>query len=187
MNSMISLFIDNELSIEEKRFFIEKVRNDTPFFHESLQMLQQEMLIRSDVVDHVPQADIQLPKSWIVIIKNLLRPAALIPAAVACAILFLIVLPTNNTKISFNNRFVIYRPDVSQVEIVGSFTDWKRIPLQKISNSGYWEVIFKLSEGEHRYTYILEGDKHYTDPTVSTMEKDDFGGMNSIIRVENRV
>ena len=32
MNAMISLFIDNELSIEEKRLFIEKVRDDTPFF-----------------------------------------------------------------------------------------------------------------------------------------------------------
>lgn len=119
-------------------------------------------------------------------IKNLLRPAALIPVAVACAILFLTVLPSNNTKPNLN-RFLIYRPDVSQVEIVGSFTDWKRIPLKKISNSGYWEGMFKLSKGEHRYTYILEGDKHYTDPTVLTVEKDDFGGMNSIIQVVDRI
>jgi len=185
MNSMISFFIDNELSLEEKCLFIKKVHDDTPFFFESLQMLQQEMLIRSDVVASVPQVDIRLQKSWTLIIKNLLRPAALIPAAVACVILFLTILPSNSIKANLN-RFVIYRPDVSQVEIVGSFTGWKRIPLRKISNSGYWEGMFKLSEGEHRYTYILEGDKHYTDPTVLTMEQDDFGGMNSIIRVEER-
>ena len=185
MNSIISLFIDNELSIKEKCLFIKKVHDDTPFFHESLQMLNQEMLLRSNVVTRVPQADIRLPNSWTLTLKNLFRPMALIPAAVACAILFLTFLPSNNMKTNFN-RFVLYRPDVSQVEIVGSFTDWKRIPLQKISNSGYWEGMFKLPKGEHRYTYILEGEKPYADPTVLTVEKDDFGGMNSIIRVEER-
>jgi hypothetical protein len=186
MNAMISLFIDNELSLEEKSLFIEKLRDDTPFYLESLQMLQQEMLIRSDVVDRAPQADIRLLNTWILTIKNLLRPSRIIPAAataIACAILFLTILPSNDTKPNLN-RFVIYRPDVSHVEIVGSFTGWKRAPLRKISTSGYWEGMFELSEGEHRYTYILEGDKHYTDPTVLTVEKDDFGGTNSIIRVK---
>lgn len=185
MNSMISLFIDNELSIEEKCQFLERVRDDTPFFLDSLQMLHQEMLIRSDVVDRVPQADIRLSNNWIATIKNLFRPTVLIPAAVACAILVLMFLPSNKTKANLN-RFVIYRPDVSQVEIVGSFTDWKRVPLQKIGTSGYWEGIFKLSVGEHRYTYILEGNESYADPTILSMEKDDFGGMNSIIRVVDR-
>jgi hypothetical protein len=184
---MISLFIDDELSIKEKLSFIQKVRGDTPFYNDSLYMLQQEVFIRADVVDRLPCADIRLPKNRLQIIRNLLRPATLIPATVACIILLLIIMPSDNTKPSFENRFIIYRPDVNQVEIVGSFTDWKRIPLQKISNSGYWEGIFKLSEGEHRYTYILGGDKHFTDPTVMTVEKDDFGGTNSIIRVGNRV
>ncbi len=185
MNPLISLFIDNELSIEEKCLFLKKVRDDTPFFLDSLQMLRQEMLIRSDVVDRAPQPDIRLPKKWLVTIKNLFRPAVLVPAAVACAILFLIVLPSDKTKENLN-RFVIYRPDVSQVEIVGSFTDWKRVPLQKIGTSGYWEGMFRLSVGEHRYSYILEGNKPYADPTILSMEKDDFGGMNSIIRVGGR-
>lgn len=185
MNSIISLFIDNELSIKEKCLFVKKVHDDTPFFHESVQMLNQEMLLRSDVIQRAPRVDIRLPNRWILTIKNLLRPTALIPAAVACAILFLTFLPSNNMKTK-PNRFVLYLPDVNQVEIVGSFTDWKRIPLQKISNSGYWEGMFKLTEGEHRYTYILEGDKQYTDPTVLTVEKDDFGGMNSIIQVEGK-
>ena len=186
MNSMISLFIDNELSIEEKCLFLEKVRNDTPFFLESLQMLQQEIMIRADTVDRVPEADLSLPKNRLRSLKNLFQPAVLIPAAITCVILFLIILPSDKTQ-SHLNRFVIYRPDVSRVEIVGSFTGWKRIPLQKISTSGYWEGMFKLTPGEHRYTYILEGNKPYADPTVLAVEKDDFGGMNSIIRVVDRI
>jgi hypothetical protein len=183
---MISLFIDNELSIEEKCLFLEKIRDDTPFFLESIQMLRQEMLIRSDVVDSLPQADIPSPFNWMLTIRNLFRPAVLIPAAVACIILFLTILPTNKIKPHLN-RFVIYRPDVNQVEIVGSFTDWRRIPLQKISDSGYWEGTFELSVGEHRYTYILEGDTSFADPTVPTVEQDDFNGVNSIIRVVERI
>jgi hypothetical protein len=183
---MISLFIDNELSIEEKCLFLEKIRDDTPFFLESIQMLRQEMLIRSDVVDSMPQADIPSPFNWMLTIRNLFRPTVLIPAAVACIILFLTILPTNKIKPHLN-RFVIYRPDVNQVEIVGSFTDWRRIPLQKISDSGYWEGTFELSVGEHRYTYILDGDTSFADPTVPTVEQDDFNGVNSIIRVVERI
>jgi len=185
MNSMISLFIDDELTIVEKKMFIEKVKDDTPFFQESLQMLQQEMLIRSNVLEHALKADIRLPKSWIVIIKDLLRPTIFVPAVMACVIIFLLFIPIKTTiKSNYPNRFVVYRPDVSKVEIAGSFTDWRRIPLKKISNSGYWEAMFKLPKGEHRYTYILEGERPYADPTILTMEKDDFGGVNSIIQVE---
>ena len=186
MNSMISLFIDNELSIEEKCLFLEKIRDDTPFFLESIQMLRQEILIRSDVAESMPQAEIPLPTNWMLTIRNLFRPAVFIPAAVVCVLLFLTILPANKIKPHFN-RFVIYRPDVNRVEIVGSFTDWKRIPLQKISNSGYWEGKFELPVGEYRYTYILDGDTPFADPTVPTVEQDDFNGVNSIIRVVEKI
>jgi len=188
MNSMISLFIDDELTIDEKKTFIEKVRDDTSFYKESSQMLQQEMLIRSDVLEDALRTDIELPqKSWIVIMKNLLRPTVLVPAAMACIIIFLLFMPLKTTfKPDYPSRFVVYQPDVGKVEIAGSFTEWKRVPLKKISNSGYWEAMLKLPEGEHRYTYILEGETPYADPTVLTMEKDDFGGVNSVIQVESR-
>jgi len=185
MNSMISLFIDNELNLEEKCLFVEKIRNDSPFFLESLQLLHQEILLRSDIVDAVPQKDIGLPKNRMLSVKNLFRPLVLIPAAIACMIVFLNLLSSEPAKPN-RNRFVIYRPDVSQVEIIGSFTGWKRVPLLKIGTSGYWEGVFELSEGEHRYSYILEGDEPCADPTVLSMEKDDFGGINSIIHVVNK-
>lgn len=179
---MISLFIDNELDMEEKCLFVEKIRKDTAFFHDSIQLLQQEMRIRSEVTDHVPPSAVPFTASLTATLRKLFRPAILIPAAVSCLILFLTFPPLDTPEPSLN-RFVIYRPDVSRVEIVGSFTNWKRMPLKKISDSGYWEGKFELSKGEHRYTYIIEGNEAYADPTVLSMEKDDFGGMNSIIRV----
>jgi 1,4-alpha-glucan branching enzyme len=81
-------------------------------------------------------------------------------------------------------RFVIYRPDVSQVEITGSFTEWLKIPVKKIGSSGYWEVTLDLPRGEHRFTFILDGHQRFPDPSIPTREQDDFGGENSIILVE---
>jgi len=189
MNSMISLFMDNELNLEEKHIFVENIRNDTLFYQDCLLFLRQEMLIRSDVVEHVPHADIRMPTNWISMVKSLFRPALLIPTAIVCLIVFLTVIPpqTTTSPVASRNRFVIYRPDVSQVEITGSFTGWKRVPLVKIGDSGYWECRFELSSGEHRYAYIIEGNEPVADPTVLAMEMDDFGGMNSIIRVADKI
>ena len=188
MNTLISLFIDDELDLEEKCDFVKTVRHDESFFLESMDLLQQEMLIRSDVVDHTPQAVIDLPGSWMSRIRKLFRPAVLIPAVLAGIILMLVLSPTDPVRRPQQlNRFVIYQPDVDQVEITGSFTGWKRIPMVKIGTSGYWEARFPLSEGEYRYTYIIEGSESVADPTVPATEEDDFGGMNSIIRVVNNV
>ena len=85
------------------------------------------------------------------------------------------------------NRFVIYRPDVTRAEITGSFTDWQRIPMQAVGSSGYWEIVLALPEGEHRFSYILNGHGSYPDPTILTREQDDFGGQNSVIFVGNTI
>lgn len=188
MNTLISLFIDDELNMEEKCDFVKTIRNDESFFLESMDLLQQEILIRSDVVDQLPQAVMRQPGNWLNSIRNLFRPAILVPAALACIILFLVLTPPDPVRQPPQlNRFVIYQPNVNQVEITGSFTGWKRVPMIKIGASGYWEARFPLSEGEYRYTYIIEGSESVADPTVPATEEDDFGGMNSIIRVVNNV
>jgi 1,4-alpha-glucan branching enzyme len=79
--------------------------------------------------------------------------------------------------------FIIYRPDISKAEISGSFTGWQPRTMNRIGDSGYWEVELALPGGEHRFSYILEGRRHIADPTVLIREKDDFGGENSILSV----
>ena len=78
---------------------------------------------------------------------------------------------------------MLYRPDVQQAEIAGSFTGWQPRPLRRLGASGYWEIVLDLPEGEHRFAYILEGSRRIADPTVPIREKDDFGGENSILAV----
>ena len=79
--------------------------------------------------------------------------------------------------------FVLYQPDVSKVEITGSFLDWEAVPMRKSGTSGYWEVVLEMPAGEHRLCYILEGRRRIPDPTIPIREKDDFGGENSILAV----
>jgi 1,4-alpha-glucan branching enzyme len=106
-------------------------------------------------------------------------------AAAAALILFFIPShPIQNPATS--HRFVIYRPDVTKAEITGTFTDWQRIPMNRIGSSGYWDITVNLPSGEHRFTYILDGEKRFADPTVQARELDDFGGRNSIISVESK-
>jgi 1,4-alpha-glucan branching enzyme len=81
------------------------------------------------------------------------------------------------------HRFVIYRPDVNRIDITGSFTEWRRIPMNRVESSGYWEATLDLPQGEQRFTYILDGRQNFPDPTVLTREWDDFGGENSILLV----
>jgi len=44
-----------------------------------------------------------------------------------------------------------------------------------------------LSEGEHTYSFIVDGKEQMADPTVSARQMDDFGGENSILKVGDKV
>ena len=183
MNYMISMFIDDELDIDEKISFIETVLKDTSFKDEALQLLHQEKHIRGEVVEHFPSIDVKVPFTWKRFFRPFFQPMGLAASALAALVIFLLFSIPSPTPDLITKRFVIYRPDVRQVEIAGSFTDWKRIPMQRISNSGYWEISFELMKGEHRFTYILEGRQPFADPTILAREPDDFGTENSIFYV----
>lgn len=183
MGHMVSMFIDDELDIDDKIDFVERVHGDKAFKGESIDLLRQEKLLRSAVVNHVPSVEFKVRKG---ILRYILRPLGTLAPAMAAAIviffLFFSVSPEVNTSIPY--RFVIYQPDVSQVEITGSFTEWKMISMKRAGAIGYWEVTLDLSKGEHRFTYILDGHQRFADPTILIREQDDFGGENSILLVD---
>ena len=183
MDPMISLFIDDELSLDEKTEFVERVHADRSFRDDSIELLEQEKLIRSQVVDRVPALKDKAKNS---IIRPMFRPVGLFASGLALGLLLLFLYRPAEVTTSVPHRFVIYRPGVSQAEIAGTFTDWRRIPMNRVESSGYWEITLDLGEGEHRFSYILEGHEQIADPTILTRERDDFGGENSILLVEAR-
>ena len=186
MNEIISLFIDDEMNVEDKISFVERVRNNSSFADETLELLHLEKLVRSDVVTVMPQVLSVRTPILERVARVFMQPLGWVSTALAAALVALVI-----TAVTLpgpapipKNRFVIYLPDVNQVEIAGSFTNWRRIPMQRAGGSGYWEVQLALPQGEHQFTYIVDGRQRLTDPTIQTREQDDFGGYNSILYVD---
>lgn len=183
MGHMISMFIDDELGIDDKIDFVERVHGDKTFKDESIDLLRQEKLVRSEVVNRVPPVEFKARKR---VLHSMLRPLGMLAPAMAAAmvIFFLFFSGSPEVSTSIPYRFVIYQPDVSQVEITGSFTEWKMISMKRTGSSGYWEMTLDVPKGEHRFTYILDGHQRFADPTILIREQDDFGGENSILLVD---
>jgi hypothetical protein len=181
---LISMFIDNELSLDEKIQFVEHVHADEAYKDENIELLNQEKTIRSHVMEQIPPLTLKARKKFRI---SLLRPAGLIVSAAALVLLILFVFIPVKEHTSMPYRFVIYRPDVSNVEVVGSFTGWRRVPMEKMGASGYWEISLDIADGEHRFTYVLDGSERFADPTARMREQDDFGGENSILSIGKKI
>jgi len=189
---LISQFIDDELDLNEKVEFVEKVHASSEFKEETVSLLNQERLLHTEIEDPKP---FMKPASPARRTYTLMRPVSMAAAALAAVVLvlstalFLKQLPDKqeaDLPDVIPYRFVIYEPGVRQVEIAGSFTGWKKIPLESKNRSGYWEVTIDLPPGEHSFAYILNGSRKIADPTVPASEPDDFGGENSILYAEAR-
>ncbi len=183
---IISMFIDDELNLDDKIEFVEKIYDDRSMKEEAIGLLNQEKLLRPAMP--APPQDVDMPmvrkfslSPW----RYLLRPSGIMGSALAAAliVIFLLLSFPRHSDTFVSHRFVIYRPDVTRVELAGSFNEWRRIPMEEIGESGYWEVKIALPPGEHRFSYILEGDEKIADPTVTAKERDDFGGENSVLLV----
>lgn len=178
---LISSYIDNELDLDEKIEFVETVHENVSIKEEAIDLLLQEKQIRGEVTKRVPAVMFQAKRRFSI---SLWRPAGIFAAGLAVALLVMLsVTPQQEQTLLTTYRFVLYQPDVNQVEITGSFLDWEAVSMKKSGASGYWEAILELPAGEHRLCYILEGRRRIPDPTIPIREKDDFGGENSILAV----
>lgn len=189
MNHTISMFIDDELDLDEKIEFVNKVHTEDQFYDESITLLEQEKHLRSDVVPIVPEVSLKKSKRFFdAQYLNFFFRFAKIGVMAAIVIFFVFAFQwKKDDAVPFHTvskRFVIYKPEAGNVQISGSFTDWNNIPMKMIGPSGYWEIELDVSGGEHKYVFIVEDNKRIADPTVLMREKDDFGSENSVLVVE---
>ena len=183
---LISMFIDDELDLDEKIVFVEAVHENRGYRDEAVDLLRQEKLLRGDMVGRVPAVHAKTPGGFSF---GWLRPLAALSATVAMLAIFFFLVPRPVTRTQraaverLPHRFVLYLPQAKQAQLVGSFTHWRPVPMHKLDKSGYWVLTMELPRGEHRYSYLVQNGKRIPDPTVLAREKDDFGGENSIIEV----
>ena len=93
---LISMFIDDELDLDEKVEFVETVHVNRGFKDETVDLLGQEKLLRGDMVGRVPAPRLEVPKKtapawW--------RPLAALSAALAMVAVFFFLVPHPATRI----------------------------------------------------------------------------------------
>jgi hypothetical protein len=198
MEHLISQYIDDELTLDDKIIFVRAVHRDAVLTEDALALLAQEKLLRRTLAGKAGErAVVDAPgrRSAAPIFAGLLRWSGW-----AVAVLLLVILagapgrvpevtlvePASTVVESATrfHRFVIFKPGISSAEITGSFTNWRKVPLRPAASDGYWEVTLEIPAGEHRFVYLLDGTTPFPDPTVAARETDDFGTSNSILRVE---
>lgn len=185
---LISLFIDDEMDLDEKIVFVETVHTSREYTLETVALLEQEKLLYQ-VPGRMPASviaglDEKPGFSWSLAFRSWWQPMAGFATAMILVGLGFLLMPGQQTPApQVEQRFVLYLPQANQARIVGTFTDWNPVPMQKIGASGYWSLTLKVPQGEHRYSYLVEEDNRMVDPTVAAREHDDFGGENSVIVV----
>jgi Glycogen recognition site of AMP-activated protein kinase len=196
MDHLISQYIDDELTLDDKIEFVRAVQGDASFTEETVSFLAQEKLLRRTLAAKVRETPV-------VAGADRRPPPRFFPGLVgwsgwAVAVLLLFVLAGTDFRKSAVvelsppvaatatrlHRFVIFKPGITSAEISGSFTGWRKVPLRPAATDGYWEVTLEIEAGEHRFVYILDNETLFPDPTVPARETDDFGASNSILRVE---
>lgn len=196
MDHFISLYIDNELSLDEKILFVEHCSGNRQYCKEAVSLLKQEKLLDAAINHQAPK--IEMPLFTRQGKMRFLPIHSLGWAMAACLLLFFsfslkydvfprpqgIAPQLTITQQLSKHRFVIQQHGSQQVDITGSFTEWQPVSLAPTGADGYWEVYLDLPEGEHRYSYIIDGTTYLPDPTVPNQELDDFGSTNSILKVK---
>jgi len=192
MNEMVSMFIDNELSIDEKMSLIKRLKGEPDFFSETLALLEQEKVLRAEGLYTVPPLDGKTPAAQCGTPQDFLRDffRPLLQPVGVMAVLAIVVLgivlagtPAPLTTVC-PSRLVVYQPDAREVAVVGEFTNWQPLPMHTSGSSGYWEITLDIPGGEHRFVYVADGRRRFIDPTILTREQDDFGGENGILIVD---
>ena len=76
--------------------------------------------------------------------------------------------------------FVTLYPRAKDVHIAGDFNNWQpaETPMQKVGDSGVWQLKLNLPTGKYRYRLVVDG-QWQQDPYNELTESNPFGDLNS--------
>lgn len=180
---LISQFIDDELSADEKEVFVREVHENDGFYDETLSMLSMEKDLSADSIPALPDLP-QEKKHWVS--PAMAASFAALAASVAVMVKVFFFVPQPVQEVKLYQRFVIHAPDAANVALTGSFSEWRKLSMKSAGN-GYWEITVPLNKGEYTYSYIINGKQQVPDPSVAAKVTDDFGGENSVIDVGDNI
>ena len=80
--------------------------------------------------------------------------------------------------------FCLKAPQAKSVYVTGSFNDWSLDETCRMTNNdGVWTLKINLKPGMYKYQFIVDG-KWQEDPTNTSMERNSFGDINSLVEVK---
>lgn len=92
------------------------------------------------------------------------------------------VVKSNETGVGF--VFRVYLPQASEVQLVGSFTNWRdRGVAMTREDTGWWTAAVPLPEGDHDFCYLVNGSTWLADYAASGVKRNSFGGWVSQLHV----
>jgi len=81
--------------------------------------------------------------------------------------------------------FVTLYPRAKSVQIAGDFNNWQPAtsPMERVGESGIWQVKMKLPQGTYRYRLVVDG-QWQQDPYNERTEMNPYGEYNSVVEVK---
>lgn len=73
-------------------------------------------------------------------------------------------------------------PEASEVYLVGQFNNWDPKADRMSKAKGTFQRRKQLEPGVYEYKFLVDGEWH-TDPAAETQVPNEFGTLNSVIRV----
>ncbi len=83
---------------------------------------------------------------------------------------------------AYEVRFTLSALQAKSVTIMGDFSAWQKIPLERTA-SGNFTLKMKLSSGTYAYGFYIDGKKWVLDPHAHATVPDGFGNYNSMIQL----
>jgi 1,4-alpha-glucan branching enzyme len=82
--------------------------------------------------------------------------------------------------------FFYHDDSAESVALAGDFNNWNTSAAPFIRNgSGVWTAGIDLpSPGRYRYKFVVNGNRWIDDPSNGVKEPDNYGGLNSVIRID---
>ncbi len=151
-DEIISLFIDDEMDIDDKMVFVETVHSDPAFTEETLSLLKQEKLLLTPLT-------INRPMPRIFSFKRLLSfkyPFKALTMVLASAMIIMLITSLETGFQEVRHRFAIYKPDVKQAEFSVNFTPGMLFSVTFPDQNGYWKDSTEPYPVGNEYIHFLD-------------------------------
>jgi 1,4-alpha-glucan branching enzyme len=90
---------------------------------------------------------------------------------------------TKKNVVSRKSNFEYFAPESKEVQIAGTFNDWKPVNLTK-SGEGKWAIALDLKPGRYEYRYLVDGTWQNDQRPVECVPNN-FGTWNCVLEIRD--